>query len=106
AERQRSAQPQRHGLPVREMPISRRGLQRMADGMAEIEERALTALALVGGDDARLEPDRSLDQRSQGAGIAGGGALQVAFAARQQISSFEQGALHHFRETTPALALR
>ena len=70
------------------------GLQRMAEGMAEIEQGAqVGGLALVGGDDARLGPAALLD----GVGALGGVARQhrraVGLAPGPEIGIVDQAVL-------------
>ena len=62
----------RHRLAVQQpVGIAGRGLERMAEGMAEVEERAVALLGLVAGDDLGLHlagaPHRVLPR----AGVAG-----------------------------------
>ena len=78
----------------------------MADGVAEVEERALATLLLIGGDDPRLQPDRSFDQGGKCAGISSRRAIEVAFGLVEQISALEQRAFDHLREAAPQFPLR
>src|SRR5260221_6450697 len=48
-----------------EAPVAGGRLERVPDGVAQVEKRARAALALVARDDARLEPHRAFDQRRQ-----------------------------------------
>ena len=77
AERQRGDHAQRHRLAVQQV-VARRRLERVADGVAEVQDRAPAALVLVLGDDLRLHAHRARDQLQ----VARGGVGRLAGAAR------------------------
>ena len=66
-ERRRGGEPGRDRLAVRQRAVSRLGLDRVREGVAEVHQRAVATVAFIGGHDPRLrlaaEPHR-LDQRA------------------------------------------
>src|SRR5437763_1524907 len=81
-------------------------LESVADGVAEVEERARTGLALVAGDDARLETDRAFDQRNERLGVSGGGLFQIALAQIEEVAALEERTFDYLGKAAPALAQR
>src|SRR5438552_8256176 len=104
AQLQRAAQPEGDGLTVREMAVLGGSFESVADGVPEVEERPRAALALVAGDDARLETDRAFDERNERLGVSGGGLFQIALAQVEQVAALEERTFDYLGEAAPALA--
>ena len=64
AQGQRSDHPERHRLAVQKLETGR-GLYRVTNRVAEVENRAPAALALVSDNHLHLDPHRSLDELGQ-----------------------------------------
>jgi hypothetical protein len=79
--------------------VFRRGLERVSNGMAEIEDAAQPAFAFVGGDDARLDAARLHDRRQQHIGVASEDAFGFAGDAFEQFPARNHAVLHDFVQT-------
>src|SRR5690242_11197639 len=77
----------------------------MPEGVAEVEQRPITLLTLVPGDDRRLRPT-ALRDRMIALGAAGKNAAPVLLAPDKKGLIVDQPVLHHFRVAGPGLAWR
>eukprot|EP01136_Pigoraptor_vietnamica_P022416 Opistho-1_new@73549 len=75
---------------------ARLGLQRVAEGVTEVEQRAAAGgFALVVGDDPRLGPNRMGDGIGAGVRIAGQQRAAIGFAPGEEIGIVDQPVFHH-----------
>ena len=86
-EAQRREQPEAHRLAVAVAPVARRGLDRVADGVAEVEHGAASGVALVGGDDVELDARAVEDTSDRSAGSRPSSARTRSHSAPPAISA-------------------
>ena len=95
-EAERAGHADRHALAVdqRLAVVMGEALERVAEGVAEIEQRALALLDLVGGDDARLGGAARRD-RLQPRRPAGEHRAPVAFEPGEEVAVADQAVFGH-----------
>ena len=81
------------------------GLDGVAEGVAEIEQRALARLALVGGDDARLQLAAAPHGVGEGRAIARQQLLDVGFEPVDERSVEREAVLDHLGQARAQLAV-
>src|SRR3954471_384216 len=93
------------GLAVQPGTVSRSGLDGVAEGMPEVEERPRARLALIGGDDSALELATALDPVDQRFRVALQELRQMGFQPFDEGQVEGQCVLDHFGEPCAQLAL-
>jgi hypothetical protein len=87
-----------HRLPCSHDAVARRRLDRVPEGVAEVEQRARAGLALVLGDDLRLDLARAADRMGERLGVAREEAFRVRLDPREEFEVEDRAVLHHFGE--------
>ncbi len=106
-ERRPHAEDHRFAVPQRAVPA--RFLERVSDGVAEVEDRApagaaVVALALIAGHHARLGRDTARDRYRQHLGIGRQRARQLAFEIEEQFGIGDQRGLQRLADAGREIA--
>ena len=99
-------EPGRDGLAVQHAAVARAGLDRVAEGVAEIEERARPLLALVRRDDRGLDLAGAPDRLGQRRGLAREHARAVRLQPAEEGGVRDERRLHDLREPGAQLPFR
>ena len=95
----RHRQPRPHRLAVQPLLVSGRGLQRVSERMAEIQERPFSLLAFVAAHDRRLDLAGTADDVRERRRLTREQGIQVRLQPREQRRIADQPVLDHFGES-------
>src|SRR5690606_33103283 len=94
------------GLAMQQdIAVSRLRFERVAEGMAQVEQRALSGFTLVGGDDCRLDSAAVHDRMPASGGIAVADRSAMPLQPDEEIRVADQAVLDDFGISGEQLAL-
>jgi len=91
---------------VKPIAVSRRRLDRVAEGVAEIEQSAFARFSFVGHDDFHLDPATLVNGVQQRLRLARQQRCDVGFKPRKELGVANGAAFDHLRETRRKFAVR
>src|SRR2546428_1135573 len=97
--------PGRHGLAVQPSPVAEARFNGVAERVAEVEERAQAALALVTADDFGFDRDRAHHSLFQHFRIPRQQAIEIGLEPAEERRVADQAVLDHFGKPRAQLAL-